>query len=134
MNNNKERAVLCAIGQITDKINYDNPDHLRYALQVVSKSDDFKNSTYGKRYIEKIGKRLQLLNAANTVPVEELIRQSDAKTKDLFRDMDDILFQVASQHTTRTTQRLVWVIVALTIINTMILFYIALLVWRLNMG
>ena len=152
MSKEKDRAVLCAIGQITDKMDLDDPKHLRYVLDTVVKSDDFRQSVYGTRFIDKMRKKLvritqeqavyktpdtgQALSvqSGSTVGLDELIRQSDEKTQGLFRDMDDILFQVASQHTTRTTQRLVWFTVALTVINTIILFFIAYVVWRLSMG
>lgn len=132
MSKEKDRSVLCAIGQITDKMDLDDPKHLKYVLDTVAKSDDFKQSAYGTRFIERM--KLKLARMSQEQTVDELIRQSDEKTQGLFRDMDDILFQVASQHTTRTTQRLVWFTVALTIINTIVLFFIALLVWRLSMG
>ena len=152
MSKEKDRAVLCAIGQITDKMDLDDVKHLRYVLETVVKSDDFRQSVYGKRFIERMRKKLvritqeqavykapdtvqqQAVQRESTIGLDELIRQSDEKTQGLFRDMDDILFQVASQHTTRTTQRLVWFTVALTIINTIVLFFVAYIVWRLSMG
>lgn len=148
MSKEKDRAVLCAIGQITDKMDLDDPKHLKYVLDTVVKSDDFCRSEYGKRFIGKMRDKLARLTkeqavyktaqpvsyAQDTVGLDELIRLSDEKTQGLFRDMDDILFQVASQHTTRTTQRLVWIVVALTLINTIVLFFIAYVVWRLSMG
>lgn len=146
MSKEKDRAVLCAIGQITIKMDLDDPKHLRYVLDTVVESDDFRQSAYGKRFIDRLQKKLlrikqeQAVGAATqptqdaTVGLDELIRLSDEKTQGLFRDMDDILFQVASQHTTRTTQRLVWFTVALTVINTIVLFFVAYIVWRLSMG
>ena len=145
MSKEKDRAVLCAIGQITDKMDLDDPKHLRYVLDTVVKSDDFRQSVYGTRFIERMQKKLVRITQEQaiytttpaqdaTAGLDELIRQSDEKTQGLFRDMDDILFQVASQHTTKTTQRLVWFTVALTVINTIILFFIAYVVWRLSMG
>ena len=134
MSRENDRSVLAAIGQITDKMDYDNPDHLKVILNTVRKSDAFLSSPYGKRYVKKITDRLKSMENGGSVPIEKLIKQSDEKTKRLFREIDDSLFQVASQKTTRSTQRLTWVILALTLLNTVVICFIAFLVWKLNMG
>ena len=134
MSRENDDAVLLAIGQITDKMDYDNPDHLRFILSTIRKSDSFLASAYGKRYIKKISDRLTLLSKDETAPIEKLIKKSDEKTEELFREIDDSLFQVASQRTTRSTQRLVWIILGLTMIDTVVIFFMALFVWNLNMG
>ena len=134
MSREKDNSVLIAIGQITDKMDYDNPEHLKFILKTVMKSEAFLSSPYGKRYAKKISDRLKSMENGGSVPIEKLIKQSDEKTENLFREIDSSLFQVASQRTTRSTQRLTWVILALTLLNTVVIFFVALFVWKLNMG
>ena len=134
MSRENDEAVLLAIGQITDKMDYDNPEHLRFILKTVKNSNSFLVSAYGKRFIKKISDRLNVISNGESASLEKLIKQSDKKTEDLFREIDDSLFQVASQKTTRSTQRIVWLILGLTLINTVAICFTALFVWKLNMG
>lgn len=134
MSRENDEAVLRAIGQITVKMDYDNPEHLRLILRTVQKSDGFLNSAYGKQYIRSINEKLRHVNGTADVALDDLIRQSDEKLENLFRDIDDSLYQVASQKTMRTTQKLVWINLGLTVINAIAIFFIALYVWNLNMG
>ncbi len=134
MNRENDNAVLQAIGQIIDKMDFDNPQHLRFVLNTVKKSDAFLSSPYGRRFEKKIADRLNSMQKSGSAPIEKLIKQSDEKTENLFREIDSSLFQVASQKTTRSTQRLTWVILALTLVNTVVVFFVALFVWKLNMG
>ncbi|MBQ6134479.1 MAG: hypothetical protein IJI65_10040 [Lachnospiraceae bacterium] len=134
MNRENDNAVLQAIGQIIDKMDFDNPQHLRFVLNTVKKSDVFLSSPYGRRFEKKIADRLNSMQKSGSAPIEKLIKQSDEKTENLFREIDSSLFQVASQKTTRSTQRLTWVILALTLVNTVVVFFVALFVWKLNMG
>ncbi len=141
MNNINDEAVLKAIGQITDKTDFDDPKHLKFILKTISSSPGFLESQYGRRFYDKIKSRLENLSSqqrtdssSETIMVGELIKQSDEKTESLFRDIDESLFQVASQRTSRTTQKLVWVILGLSLVNTIALFFVALFLWKLNMG
>ncbi len=152
MSRENDDAVLQAIGQITVKMDYDNPEHLGFILNIVRSSDRFVASDYGKRYISWLEKRLEKLKASSekttgsaspenqkaaAIDSEffgDLIRQSDEKTESLFRDIDESMFQVASQRTSQNTQKLVWVILGLCAVNTVIMFFVALFVWKLNMG
>lgn len=147
MSRENDDAVLIAIGQITVKMDYDNPEHLGFILNTVRSSELFVDSEYGKRYISMLEGRLERAKADEPVAIDEsnafgidkeafgdLIRQSDEKTESLFRDIDESLFQVASQHTTQNTQKLVWVILGICVIDTIIMFFVALFVWKLNMG
>ena len=134
MNRENDNAVLQAIGQIIDKMDFDNPQHLRFVLNTVKKGDVFLSSPYGRRFEKKIADRLNSMQKSGSAPIEKLIKQSDEKTENLFREIDSSLFQVASQKTTRSTQRLTWVILALTLVNTVVVFFVALFIWKLNMG
>ena len=152
MSRDNDDAVLRAIKQINAKVDYDNPDHLRLILQMVKKSEGFLNSAYGRQYIRSINERLAHPKAVKSptkgnerpdpskeepkgdLLLDEYLRQSDEKLEGFFRDIDDNLFHVASQSTMRTTQKLVWFNLGLTVINTIVIFFIALFVWNLNMG
>ena len=149
MSRENDDAVLIAIGQITVKMDYDKPEHLGFILNTVRSSDRFVESVYGKRYISMLEDRVERLSTGEDTRYGEvgtgnsgidseafgdLIRQSDERTESLFRDIDESLFQVASQRTTQNTQKLVWVILGLCVIDTVIMFFVALFVWKLNMG
>ena len=132
-------AVLKAIGQIAVKMDFDNPAHLKFILGTVSTSATFMDSEIGRKFAKKISAKLtgQLERDGELMdiePLEALIRRSDEKTKSLFREIDDSLFHLASQQTARNTQKLVWTILALTLINTITLIFVALFIWKVNMG
>lgn len=152
MSRENDDAVLRAIKQIEAKMDYENPKHLRLILQMVQKSDGFLSSVYGKQYISSIKERLaHIENKAHmseeksendpsrtgqrtSMDLDQYLRQSDEKLESFFRDVDDSLFQVASQKSMRTAQKLLWFNLGLTVINTIVIFFIALYVWNLNMG
>lgn len=134
MSNNNENAVLSLIGQITLKINMDDDADLKRVLQIVENNGTFQNSKSGREYIRMIKTRLARPKAEGNNAIDSLIRESDKKTIDLLHDIDESLFRVASQKTTRSTQKIVWVNVALTVLNTVAIFFLALFVWKLNMS
>ena len=78
--------------------------------------------------------RLARPKAEGNNAIDSLIRESDKKTIDLLHEIDESLFRVASQKTTRSTQKIVWVNVAITVLNTVAIFFLALFVWKLNMS
>ena len=134
MSRENDEAVLRAIGQITVKINDNDPNELKFVLKTIHTSEGFLRSEYGRAYIKKITARIESLTGDKGPSVYELIQRSDEKTESLFRDIDDSLFQVASQRTSESTQKLTWVVLALSVINTVMVFFVALFVWKLNMG
>ncbi len=50
--------------------------------------------------------------------------------EDLIKDMDDSLLQLASQSSVGTIKKLMWVNVALSIVNSIVIFFLALFIWR----
>ena len=124
-------AVLKAIGQIAVKMDFDNPAHLKFILGTVSTSATFMDSEIGPKLTGQLERDGELMDLE---PLEALIRRSDEKTKSLFREIDESLFHLASQQTARNTQKLVWTILALTLINTITLIFVALFIWKVNMG
>ena len=78
--------------------------------------------------------RIRTLSGGDTAVLDAMIRRSDKKTEELFRDLDESLMDIASQRTARNTEKLVWVILALTILDTIAILFTALFVWNLNMG
>ena len=134
MNNDNENAVLSLIGQITLKINMDDDADLKRVLQIAENNGTFQNSKNGREYIRMIKTRLARPKAEGNNAIDSLIRESDKKTIDLLHDIDESLFRVASQKTTRSTQKIVWVNVAITVLNTVAIFFLALFVWKLNMS
>ena len=133
MSREDDNIVLCAIGQLTLKTEDDNPEQLESILRSARKNRVFSSSPYGQEYIRKTADRLKQLSSDENAAFNAMIRRSDKKTEDLFRDLDESLFQMASQHTARNTEKLVWFVLALSLINTIALFFIALFVWNLNM-
>ncbi len=129
-----DNTVLCAIGQLTLKTEDDDPGQLEVILRSARKNRMFLSSPYGREYIQKTEEKLKRLSSDENASFNAMIRRSDKKTEDLFRDLDESLFQMASQRTARNTERLVWVVLALSMINSIALFFIALFVWNLNMG
>ena len=129
-----DNTVLCAIGQLTLKTEDDDPGQLEAILRSARKNRMFLSSPYGREYIQKTEEKLKRLSSDENASFNAMIRRSDKKTEDLFRDLDESLFQMASQRTARNTERLVWVVLALSMINSIALFFIALFVWNLNMG
>ena len=134
MNNDNENAVLSLIGQITLKINMDDDADLKRVLQIAENNGTFQNSKNGSEYIRMIKTRLARPKAEGNNAIDSLIRESDKKTIDLLHEIDESLFRVASQKTTRSTQKIVWVNVAITVLNTVAIFFLALFVWKLNMS
>ena len=133
MGRNNDEAVLLAIGQITDKMDYDDPKHIEFILEKISNSREFMDSAYGRKFIEKLNVKLKKLMEDHVYQIDDLIRQSDEKTENLFRDIDDSLLQLASQRTSRKIQKLLWVVLGFSVINTIVVFSVALYVWNLNM-
>ena len=124
---------MLAIGQITDKMDYDDPKHIEFILEKISNSREFMDSAYGRKFIEKLNVKLKKLMEDHVYQIDDLIRQSDEKTENLFRDIDDSLLQLASQRTSRKIQKLLWVVLGFSVINTIVVFFVALYVWNLNM-
>ena len=129
-----DRAVLCMIGQLTLKTDENNIEQLNAILNGAKKNKLFLTSPYGKRYIAHMEARIRTLSGGDTAVLDAMIRRSDKKTEELFRDLDESLMDIASQRTARNTEKLVWVILALTILDTIAILFTALFVWNLNMG
>lgn len=141
MSKENDDTVLRAIGQLTCKVNYDDPKAIKTLIGLVKKSPDFQLSSYGRKYLGILQDRLQKLSineteerAIGSAAVADRIRRSDEKTEQLFQSIDESLFQVASQKTSRNTQRLVWVVLAFVVIDTVAILFVALFLWKLNMG
>ena len=66
--------------------------------------------------------------------IHDEMKAADQKTENLFKDIDASMLSLASQRTARTTKKLAWTILTLTIINTIGLVFIALFLWKLNLG
>ena len=69
------------------------------------------------------------------------IKQTDTYTdnqttsiEDLFKDMDDSLMQLASQSTVGTIKKLSWINITLSIINSIVIFFLALFLWKFIMA
>ena len=54
--------------------------------------------------------------------------------EDLFKDMDDSLMQLASQSTVGTIKKLSWINITLSIINSIVIFFLALFLWKFIMS
>lgn len=134
MLNANDENVLISMGRIMDKMDFDNPEHLKYIIQELNGNKTFQSSAYGRRFIDKVNKLLKKRTSDNVSQVNELISKSDKKTEDFFRDVDDTLLRMASQKTTRSIQRLTWVVLAISLINAVVTFFIAVYVWQLNIG
>ena len=50
--------------------------------------------------------------------------------ENLFKDMDDSLTRLASQNSINTLKRLGWLILGLTVINTIVIVFICIFFWR----
>ena len=134
MEKNTDETVLISMGRIMDKMDFDNPEHLKYIIQKLDGNKTFQSSAYGRRFLDKVKKLLKNRTADNVTQVNELISKSDKKTEDFFRDVDDTLLRMASQKTSRSIQRVTWVILAISLINVVVTVFMAVYVWRLNMG
>ena len=140
MSKENDDAVLRAIGQLTCKVDYDDPKAIKTLIGLVKKSPDFQLSTYGRKSLGLLQERLQKLSAeaetgdVGSAAVADHIRRSDEKTEQLFQSIDESLFQVASQKTSRNTQRLVWIVLAFVVADTVAILFVALFLWKLNMG
>ncbi len=134
MEKNNDETVLISMGRIMDKMDFDNPEHLKYIVEKLEGNKSFQASAYGRRFIDKVRKLLKNRTTDNVSQVNELISKSDKKTEDFFRDVDDTLLRMASQKTTRSIQRLTWVILSITLINTVVIVFMAAYIWRLNLG
>ncbi len=146
MSRENDETILIAIGQITLRTDFDDPKQLNVLIRKIGANEAFMESRFGQAFYNKI--KLQLQKTANQRAsmqsvagranredsLGELIRQSDEKTENLIRDIDESLFQVASQKTTRTTQKIVWSVLAFSIVNTIGIFFVALFLWKMNMG
>ena len=132
MSRKEDEAVLQAIGQITVRTDFDNPQELQKILQTVSRSEGFRSSAYGKAFIEKIKKKLNNPNSASSLGMEQALKRSENRMVGLFRDMDESLLQMASQRTLRNMEKTVWGVLALSVVDTIAIFFIAYFLWRLN--
>ena len=54
--------------------------------------------------------------------------------EDLFKDMDDSLMKLASQRTVGTIKKLAWINMALSVINSIVIFFLALFLWKFIMA
>lgn len=140
MSKENDDTVLRAIGQLTCKVNYDDPKAIKTLIGLVKKSPDFQLSSYGRKYLGILQDRLQKLSineteegAIGSAAVADRIRRSDEKTEQLFQSIDESLFQVASQKTSRKIERLVWVVLAFAVIDAVAVIFVALFLWKLNM-
>ena len=134
MEKNNDETVLISIGKIMDKMDFDNPAHLEYIVQKLNGNKSFQSSAYGRRFIAKVKKLLENRTADDVTKVNALINKSNKKTEEFFRDVDDTLLRMASQKTTRSIQRLTWVILGICLINTVAICFVAIYIWRLNLG
>ncbi len=134
MSSENDQAVLAAIGQIALKTDFNDPEDRKRILAAVGRSKAFSESAYGKTFIEHIEKTYKDTTPKNDGSIEELINRSDQKTENLIRDLDESLFHVASQETTRSMQNMIWVNIGLSVASVVMLIFIALFVWKLNMG
>ena len=134
MEKNNDETVLISMGRIMDKMDFDNPEHLKYIVNKLKGNKTFQSSAYGRRFIDKVNKLLKKRTTDNVTQVNELISKSDKKTEEFFRDVDDTLLRMASQKTSRSIHRLTWVILAVGMINVVITAFIAVYIWQLNMG
>ncbi|MBO6214659.1 MAG: hypothetical protein J6N76_03880 [Lachnospiraceae bacterium] len=139
MSDENEQAVLAAIGQIALKTDFNDPEDVSRILSAVSRSKGFSESACGKAFIEHIkktysGASVRSEGGAGDPTIEELINRSDQRTENLFRDLDESLFHVASQETTRSVHSLMWINVGLSVVSVVIMIFVALFVWKLNMG
>ena len=134
MEKNNDETVLISMGRIMDKMDFDNPEHLKYIAEKLDGNKTFQSSEYGRRFTDKINKLLKKRTTDNVVQVNELISKSDKRTQEFFRDVDDTLLRMASQKTTRSIQRLTWVILAISLINVVATIFIGVYIWHLNIG
>ena len=134
MEKNNDETVLISMGRIMDKMDFDNPEHLKYIVEKLNGNKSFQSSAYGRRFLDKVNKLLKNRTSDNVTQVNELISKSDKKTEDFFRDVDDTLLRMASQKTSRSIQRLTWVILSISLINLVVTFFMAMYIWRLNLG
>lgn len=57
-----------------------------------------------------------------------------ASIEDLFKDMDDSLMQLASQSTVGSIKKLMLINITLSIINSIVIFFLALFLWKFIMS
>lgn len=193
MDRENEKKVVTEICEISETYDYSNPDSLDSVLAQIKDRDLFKESVFGKRYIQRLtmlGTGLEATDcvlcgseALNRVvcntcmqKIGELQRKrrqvekqdvviqkkqapqvvqdsgindnvsevqptiaprsdsdnmsSDISIEELFKDMDDSLLQLASQVTAKTIKRLSWINIALSVVNFIMIFFLALFLWK----
>ena len=65
--------------------------------------------------------------------LSQVLKNSDERAENRFRDIDDSLLQLASQKTLKSTKRLVWVAIGIGVINLVAMVFVGLFLWKLNM-
>lgn len=84
-------------------------------------------------YVEK----MQQQNRMPQINIKQTDTYTDNQTtsiEDLFKDMDDSLMQLASQSTVGTIKKLSWINITLSIINSIVIFFLALFLWKFIMA
>ncbi len=192
MDRNNEKRVVEEICDISGRFDYSDNSEIDAVLSEVKDRDYFRESVFGKRYLQRLtmlltgvsakdcvlcGKeainnvvcntciqkisqihkqrgdvatqiksepKLPMIEAAKKVPV---VLEDDAQAnssscasdnrideditiEELFKDMDDSLLQLASQVTAKSIKRLSWVNIAISIVNFIMTFFLALFLWK----
>ena len=65
--------------------------------------------------------------------LSQVLKNSDERAENRFRDIDDSLLQLASQKPLKSTKRLVWVAIGIGVINLVAMVFVGLFLWKLNM-
>jgi hypothetical protein len=138
MGANDQNAVLRTIGIVTCNVDYDDVEDLKTVLTYIKKSPDFLNSSYGRQYVTFLENRIQRIQKGSlsqgTGDFDKLLRKSNEQNERLLQTIDESLLQVANQSTTRKTQQLVWILLLLGVVNTLVSIFMAIFIWKLNMG
>jgi len=60
--------------------------------------------------------------------------ESNIKLEDLLKDMGDDMMQLATENSVRTLKKLTWINIGLVIINSIILIFVAIFLWKFMMA
>lgn len=85
------------------------------------------------QYARKMQKQVERQNPASGGNNSQTNDQMSS-IEDLFKDMDDSLMQLASQSTVGTIKKLSWINITLSIINSIVIFFLALFLWKFIMS
>ena len=192
MNRENEKRVVEEICDISGRCDYSDNNDIDTVLSEIKDRAYFRDSIFGKRYIQRLSMLLTGVSASDCVlcgkeainnvvcntciqKISQIHRQreevatqikgapkaqateatkkepavladdvkvnsssgasdnrndEDITIEELFKDMDDSLLQLASQVTAKSIKRLSWVNIAISIVNFIMTFFLALFLWK----